>query len=164
MERPISLDTLSPGFSWEIVSDTRGVKQRAYKIIVSNESHDEVKGIGNMWDSGWVESDSSVNVEYSGKELQSDTTYYWSVIIQDTNGNETKYTTPYEFTTAFFNQTDWQAYYIGTKEVIKTKEWPHIASTLNAPIFRREYALPCEVKRARAYFSGLGWGEMYIKC
>mgnify|MGYP001490816408 CR=1 FL=1 len=56
-------------------SDEKNVMQTSYHITVKNM--DEV-----MWDSGMVESDKSIFVEYSRKPLQSLSDYNWTVEVQ----------------------------------------------------------------------------------
>ena len=69
----------APYFSWVITSDEKNVMQTSYHITVKNM--DEV-----MWDSGMVESDKSIFVEYSGKPLQSLSDYNWTVEVTVNNG------------------------------------------------------------------------------
>lgn len=160
-KEPISVGTISPCFSWVIKSGSKGVRQKSYQIIVSDSAEKIVKETGSMWDTGWVESNTSVNVEYKGKKLQSDTTYYWTARIRDDSGIETQWTAPWKFTMAFLKQTDWTASFIGCKKIPLNK-WPNIASSKKSSIFRREYMIEKEIVSARAYFSGLGWGEIHI--
>ena len=47
---PINVDTQSPRFSWQIVSDEHDVFQTWYRIVVKN-------GEQTCWDSGKVESE-----------------------------------------------------------------------------------------------------------
>ena len=71
----------APYFSWVITSDEKNVMQTSYHITVKNM--DEV-----MWDSGMVESDKSIFVEYSGKPLQSLSDYNWTVEVTVNNGEK----------------------------------------------------------------------------
>ena len=71
----------APYFSWVITSDEKNVMQTSYHITVKNM--DEV-----MWDSGMVESDKSIFVEYSGKPLQSLSDYSWTVEVTVNNGEK----------------------------------------------------------------------------
>lgn len=160
-ENPISLNVKNPLFSWIIIGDKRGIIQKAYRIIVSESKQNIEKSIGDIWDTDWMESDKSINIIYKGKVLQSDTKYYWSAAIKENNGNISDFSRTYSFTTAFFNQTDWHSSYIGTENEPQTS-WPDTIGTLRAPIYRREYDIKKTIKSARAYFSGLGWGELYI--
>lgn len=108
-EEPICVNTVSPDFAWVLASDRRRILQQAYRILVAAKAQGFGKGTGDMWDTSWIESNSSVNVLYDGSSLQSDTTYFWSVAIRDTNGNESQWATTHKFTTALLRQSDWNS-------------------------------------------------------
>jgi hypothetical protein len=50
----------------------RGIRQTAYRIVVASSEGLLKKDQGDLWDSGRVTSDESVNVAYAGKPLESD--------------------------------------------------------------------------------------------
>lgn len=84
MTNPIGIDSEHPRFSWTMESDTRGQKQTAYQILVSSSTN----GNGDVWDSGKIESDTSVAIEFDGATaLEPSTRYYWSVTVWDKDGN-----------------------------------------------------------------------------
>jgi len=74
---PIGIDTPNPVFSWKMNSDNIGAKQTAYSVVVTDENGAE------MWNTGWVESNLSVNIPYNGTPLVSSTRYNVSVGIKD---------------------------------------------------------------------------------
>jgi alpha-L-rhamnosidase len=47
-------------------------------------------------------------------------------------------------------QSDWQGQWIGAD------------TSISSPLLRREFTISGDIKRARAYISGLGWNEFYI--
>ncbi|MBE6762121.1 MAG: hypothetical protein E7551_07510 [Ruminococcaceae bacterium] len=105
---PIGIDTPNPVFSWKMNSDNIGAKQTAYSVVVTDENGAE------MWNTGWVESNLSVNIPYNGTPLVSSTRYNVSVGIKDENGVETPRTESY-FETALleenaFDDTSWISY------------------------------------------------------
>jgi len=53
---PLGIDEQRPRFSWVLEHEERGQFQTAYRIIVSSSLENAVKGIGDVWDSGRVES------------------------------------------------------------------------------------------------------------
>lgn len=71
----LGLDDPTPMLSWNIDSDERGTMQTAYRIVVATTAARAQNGQGNVWDSGKVDSDSTV-VEYTGPSLKSRTRYY----------------------------------------------------------------------------------------
>ena len=56
LENPLGIDTKSPRFTWQIVSEHPGVEQQAWKIIVGTDSEKVAGGEGDFWDSGIVKS------------------------------------------------------------------------------------------------------------
>lgn len=74
---PMGIDVTVPRFSWQMKTsgDVRGDKQKAYQIKVVNEQNEE------MWNSGRVESDVSLTVNYAGKPLQPTSRYRWTVTV-----------------------------------------------------------------------------------
>ena len=69
---PINVDTQSPRFSWQIVSDEHDVFQTWYRIVVKN-------GEQTCWDSGKVESGQTFAVRYEGTPLVSREAYSWDI-------------------------------------------------------------------------------------
>ena len=70
IENPISITTMRPRFSWEIVSEENNIYQKAYEIQMENEAGDI------LWNSGRVESSNSVEIYYDGELLKSCNRYY----------------------------------------------------------------------------------------
>lgn len=79
---PLGVDTRQPEFSWQMVTDQIGAAQRAYHLIVKDETG------GVVWDSGKVESAASVGILYEGEPLKPATAYTWSVTVTDQDGKE----------------------------------------------------------------------------
>lgn len=77
-----------PAFSWELpASDKRGVKQVAYRILVSTVPSILYSNHTDVWDSGKVMSDQSVAVPFGGNTpLEPKTTYYWRVKVWTQSG------------------------------------------------------------------------------
>ena len=59
LTNPKGIDVLQPRLSWLLDSDRRGEKQTAYQVVVTTSQ-------GEWWDSGKVQSDQSIQVEYAG--------------------------------------------------------------------------------------------------
>lgn len=88
---PIAIENVTPGLSWQIKSEDREVFQQAYRILVADQEALLDKDQGNIWDSGVVESDQSVQVQYAGEALDAYQIYYWKVKVWDQNGRETSW-------------------------------------------------------------------------
>ena len=80
---PMGIDTFEPTFSWKMKSDAVGAKQTAYSITVTSETG------AQMWNTGWISSDTSIGIRYEGQALEPATRYITSVKIKDQDGNQT---------------------------------------------------------------------------
>jgi len=89
-----------PFFGWIVNSDQSNTIQLAYRILVASSRENIQKNIGDCWDSGKVESDQSVNISYSGKELQPNSVYFWKVKTWDNHGVVSGFSTITQFKTA----------------------------------------------------------------
>lgn len=89
-----------PFFGWELQSEQTGIMQSAYRVLVSRSKDSLLKGIGEIWDSGKVASNASVNVQYTGNPLESATSYLWRVKVWNAAGNSSYWSDITKFTTA----------------------------------------------------------------
>jgi len=76
---PLGIDVEKPRFSWQmqVTGNERGYHQTAYQLSVYDENKDKV------WDSGIINDDNSLNIEYKGKPLKAMTRYNWHVSVWD---------------------------------------------------------------------------------
>ncbi|MCX7974157.1 MAG: alpha-L-rhamnosidase N-terminal domain-containing protein, partial [Candidatus Aminicenantes bacterium] len=139
---PLGVDIPQPRFFWKNQHPERGEKQSAYQLQVSSQA--DFKSI-DLWDSGKVQSDSSIQIVYRGKPLESNRTYYWRVRIWDKKGQVSSWSEVAHFDTGLFRASDWKGEWIGGEN-----------------LFRREFDLPAPPRRARAYICGLGYYELRI--
>lgn len=79
---PIGIDVKNPRFSWQMISKDRGQSQTKYQIVVASETGQE------MWNTGIVSSNTSLNIEYSGKPLEATTRYHWTVFVWNQDDKE----------------------------------------------------------------------------
>lgn len=89
-----------PFFGWVVNSDQNNTFQTAYQILLASSLENIHKNIGDYWDSGIVESDESLNITYSGKELSPDQVYFWKVKTWDNHGVESVFSSVSQFKTA----------------------------------------------------------------
>ena len=81
-ERAIITDP-QPEFSWIINDPRRGAIQTAFQLLVASDLKILDADRGDLWDSGKQSSKQSVNVNYKGRDLSPDQTYWWKVRTWD---------------------------------------------------------------------------------
>lgn len=77
VETPLGVDVQIPRFSWQMEAVGRGKYQTAYRIVVTEESGQQV------WDSEKIPGASSLNIAYAGTSLRPCTRYNWTVTVWD---------------------------------------------------------------------------------
>jgi alpha-L-rhamnosidase len=142
---PLGIDEHQPRFSWILQHSERGRKQSAYQILVASSRNNLINDKGDIWDSGKVESDKSVNIEYAGKPLKHKTAYRWKVRWWDDEGQTSPYSEIASFEMGFLAKKDWKAKWIGGNNIL-----------------RKRFDIKGEIEQARAYICGLGWYELRI--
>ena len=153
---PLGVDTPRPRFGWLLQSEQRSQLQSAYRVLVATSEKQLQANVGDKWDSGKVNSDQSVNVDYQGKALTSGETCYWKVRVWpalskvegDKQGQPSMWSKPGSFEMGLLKQSDWKGQWIG------------IAAP--SPLLRKEFAVTKKIRQARVHISGLGWSELYI--
>lgn len=158
LEAPISIDNLSPRFSWALPPNCqRGSVQTAYRLVVKTAPPVGGRGVAkHVWDSGTVASNQSLNVRYaSAIPLLSDTDYSWSVSWTDQWGTVSTAANS-TFSIAILGQDptvdqDWAG-----------AEWVSSVANGSLSTYRTEFELPDRPVRARLYYVGLGYSKAWI--
>ena len=110
---PLGVDTPQPRFGWLLRSDKRAQLQSAYHVLVATSEKQLQANVGNKWDTGKVNSDQSVNVEYRGKPLSSGEKCYWKVRVWDKQGQPSTWSQPGSFEMGLMKKSDWKGQWIG---------------------------------------------------
>lgn len=148
---PLGIDVTVPRFTWELSVDKRNEMQTAYRIQVSTKA-----GFGNeVWDSGQINSDSSVYISYKGKPLESGKRYYWRVKVWDNHGAASAWSTAAWWQMALLNTADWQAKWITPGFAEDTINRP-------SPLLRKQFSLNKKIRSATAYITAHGMYEAQI--
>jgi len=177
---PLGMDVREPRLSWVLQREEeteRGQRQTGYRVIVASSEEALAMDQGDLWDSGRVESDQSVHIEYRGRPLQEGVWCFWKVRIWDAQGRPSPWSDPADWLTGPLEPEDWKAQWIGAaseKEGFETKaseassmsfqgsQWiwydegdPREEAPPGVVYFRRDFSLPAlqEVKRARFVLS-----------
>ena len=157
-----TLETNEPRFSWNFESDAQNVKQTSYRIIVASTSDGAFKGVGDLWNSGVIDSDRMLYVPYEGKPLQSRDKVFWKVfttLSYDKNKTVSVESDVKSFEISLLNSSDWHAKWIGhdfDDDILVGK------TRVAARYLRKEFILGENIAEARLYVSGLGQYSAYI--
>jgi len=139
-EDPLGIDVTKPRLSWVIEArsqnaegalanpektgealtgmaegntDVRSQKQTAYQVLVASAPELLANDQGDLWDSGKVASDQSIQVEYKGKSLESRMQCHWKVRVWDKDDKASKWSAPAFWTMGLLDSTAWRAKWIG---------------------------------------------------
>lgn len=161
LNNPEGIDVLKPRLSWQIKSDVNDVKQTAYQIVVASTLENLNANKADLWDSGKVESNASVNVVYNGKKLGDRQNAFWKVTVF-TNKGEIKSATTAHFSIGILTYSDWKSTrWIGYEKLSKDDSISQF-SRLSARYLRKGIDLKKPVKSAKVYIMGMGLYEFYI--
>ncbi len=112
---PLGIDDAAPLLSWQLRDPAQGAKQTAYQIVVASRPDllSGAPGKADLWDSGRIESDQSLNVRYAGVPLEHSTRYFWRVTVWDAAGKPYRASDVAWWETGLLNQDNWRAAWIG---------------------------------------------------
>lgn len=159
---PKGIDVLQPRLSWNMLSNVRGQKQTAYRILVASTAESLDRDTGDIWDSGKVLSDRSDNIEFGGINLESDQKYFWKVRIWEKEGRPSVWSSDAHWTTGLINDTDWNAKWIGFEKALEGDDPDAEHRVLSARMLRSEFSIEKEISKASAFVCGLGLFELYL--
>ncbi|WP_269227195.1 glycoside hydrolase family 78 protein [Flavobacterium eburneipallidum] len=161
LNNPEGIDVVQPRLSWQIKSDVNDVKQTAYQIIVASTLENLNANKADLWDSGKVTSNESVNIIYNGKKLGDRQNAFWKVTVF-TNKGEIKSTENAHFSIGILTYADWKSTrWIGYEKLSKDDSISQF-SRLSARYLRKWIDLKKPVKSAKVYIMGMGLYELYI--
>jgi alpha-L-rhamnosidase len=158
LANPGGVDVASPRLSWEIVGGPRSARQTAYQVLVASSADLLAQDQGDVWDSGKVDSDQSIGVNYAGPALRSGQNVYWKVRVWDQLDQPAPWSKPATWSMGLLSAGDWSAKWIGKDE----DETKLTDRRLPARWLRRDFTIDKPVGRAVVYMSGLGLSELQI--
>lgn len=113
LSNPVGIDETEPRLSWRIESETFGAKQTAYHIMVASSPEQLEQGVGDLWDSGKVQSDQSMHVAYAAKPLESKMACFWKIMVWDKDGKASGWSEVAHWRMGLLKSDDWTAEWIG---------------------------------------------------
>ncbi|MBK8946250.1 MAG: alpha-L-rhamnosidase [Ignavibacteriae bacterium] len=100
-ETAVITDSL-PEFSW--IVPEKFEEQKYYRILVSSTKKILEKDSADCWDSQKTESNISTNIDYFGKALSENSSYFWKVKVWDKFDNESDYSEIQQFNISKFSR------------------------------------------------------------
>lgn len=137
LSTPLGIDDPTPSFSWQLLDQSAGARQTAYEVVVASAPELLGSASPDIWKSGRVESDGSLNVRYAGPALKPSTRYYWTVKVWGAKGAPYQAALPTWFETGLMSQAAWNSEWIGyeTTEEDAVRRAP--AKWIVAPEYRK---------------------------
>ena len=166
---PIEIDIPNPRLSWILNHEKRNQSQSAYQIIVSSRETLSNNGEGDLWNTGKILSQKSINIEYNGEPLRSNCIYYWRVKWWDKEDSESEFSEISYFGTALLDESDWKAKWISKKEFVNKQTRKSLQyksggaglfgrlKEVNAIYLRKEFNIQKQIEIAKLYICGLGY-------
>ncbi|MFD2595130.1 alpha-L-rhamnosidase [Sphingobacterium griseoflavum] len=148
---PLAVDLSDPRLMWRMDDDRNGARQRAYRIVVGEDSTEVSTGHGSEWDTDKVRADDQL-VTYRGNALKPLRRYFWKVWVWDKDGVPSSSAVSV-FETGMMGIGSWQGTWISDHHDIDYKK---------APYFRKEFEAGKKVKYARAYIAVAGLYELSL--
>lgn len=153
MTNPLGIDR-TPWFSWKLTEGEENTLQTAYRIRVK-----ETESGREIWDSGQVEGQKNLYVDYEGEKLKSRTIYSVKVTVWDNHGNQADGHAQFE--TAFLKKSDWKARW-AVSAAYRRKGKKGFGKQQPATMFRKSFSLKETPVKARVYATCHGIYELSI--
>jgi alpha-L-rhamnosidase len=155
LSNPLGIDAASPRLSWIVESGRRGAHQVAYRVLVASSRDNLRKGVGDLWDSGIVDSDQTTQLAYAGKPLATSERAYWTVTTWGDKGGRPMKSAVAWWEMGVLNASDWHAGWIGTPGTPPVDKRP-------APYLGKEFSIGKQIRRARVYASAKGLYRLFV--
>lgn len=171
---PRGIDVTAPRLSWELQSNdaTRGRRQTAYRVLVASTAQKLAADVGDLWDSGRVESDQQNQLSYAGAALGSRQRCWWKVRVWDEQGKASAWSEPAAWSMGLLHAEDWAGPWIANPPKALTDHHPRSAAKPGSPAdpplyetsprFRKVFDLAQRPAHAVVYITSLGYFRLYI--
>ena len=151
---PLGLDERLPRLAWRMEDSRPGARQTAWQVVAASTAA-RLDDKPDLWDSGRVAGDQSLDIVWKGRRLISRQQVWWRVRIWDADGEASAWSTTARFEMGLLQPKDWQAQWIG-RSVVTGKD------TEPSPFLRRTFTLEGGIVRARLYATARGIFECHL--
>jgi len=148
---PLGVDAPSPRLFWKLASSQRSQKQTAYEILAASSAEKLADGGGDLWSSGKVVSDETIQIAWAGATLASWQPVYWKVRVWDQKGKASAWSQPATWTMGVLQQSDWHAHWIGAAD-----------TNLPSLLLRHDFNVKPGLRHALINLCGLGQYELTL--
>ncbi|MDX2054369.1 MAG: family 78 glycoside hydrolase catalytic domain [Polyangiaceae bacterium] len=142
LTHPLAIQRARPRLSFEL---SGAGAQTAYQLQATTTDFSDAPS--RLWDTGKVESSTSLHIEYGGRSLSSCMRVKWRARVWDEQGEASPFSEPAEFAMGLLTEDDWQAQWI---------QPPESQRSPNSCCFRRTFETHGEVVDARLYATAKG--------
>ena len=112
----LGVDAPAPRLSWKLEASNlaaRGLAQSAYQVLVASSEALLARNQGDLWDSGKVNADTSIQVAYRGKPLSSGELAWWKVRVWDNDAHASAWSAAARWSMGLLAESDWKGKWIG---------------------------------------------------
>jgi len=146
----LGIGAARPRLSWTVSTEINNWRQNAYEIELSGPDG----AVRNQ--TGWIDSDQSIFVDWPFAPLTSRQQVYVRVRIRGVDGSISAWSAPKSIEAGLLIPGDWSARFI-------TPGWDEDTNQAQpAPLLRREFTVRAAVKHARLYITAQGVYEAQI--
>jgi len=147
---PLGLENVHPQFSWRLESTARNVRQGAYRIQVASSEKSLRSGLGDLWDSGKVDSRQSFGIRYGGSSLASRQQCWWRVQVWDGSGRRFALSSFSKWEMGLLSAADWHAKWLEVDDPVAKQDreaqaqwiWGSSSSDRSLRQLRVKFSLP----------------------
>ena len=157
-ERALGFVQFEPRLAWSVSSFERGQRQTAFQILVATTPERLRPGHADIWDSGKVVSNDSLNVHYAGPTPKARQRAYWTVRVWGKDGRPSSFAPPAWWEMGLYDE-EWEGQWIGRPSRGEERRATHDRSVV---YLRRPFVIGQKVERARLYASAFGVYEIFI--
>lgn len=162
LEEPMGMEERRPRLSWQVESDHRGQRQTAYRVLVASSKKTLAADKGDLWDSGQVANNQTIQIEFGGKALKSRQQCFWKVMVWDKAGRPSSWSVPARWSMGLLEPSDWKADWISFQDnsaLHKSRDKLYLPSPR---LYRKPFQTERPIRRATVYASALGIYDLYL--